>query len=119
MGDRFTIVHRDELEQTGNWSLVRRSLGLEAFGLNMVEIPPREAIPAHDELERDQEEVFIVLEGTASVVIDGAPHPAPAGTFVRLDPEPKRTVVNDGDEPAVVLIASAPRSSGYEPMSWA
>lgn len=116
---RFTIVHRDDLERTGNWSLVRRSLGLEAFGLNLVEVPPGEAIPAHDELERDQEEVFIVLEGSATVVIEGIPHPAPAGTFVRLDPEPVRTIVNDGHEPAVVLIASAPRGSGYEPMGWA
>jgi hypothetical protein len=30
-----------------------------------------------------------------------------------------RTVVNHGDEPASVLIISAPRTSGYEPMDWA
>lgn len=119
MPDGYTIVHRDEIERNGNWSLVRRSLGLESFGINIVEIPPGETIPEHDETGRDQEEVFVVLEGSASVVINGEPHPAPAGTFVRLDPEPRRTVVNDGDEPAVVLIASAPRSSGYEPMGWA
>ena len=51
--------------------------------------------------------------------IDGVDHPAPAGTYARLDPEPKRTVRNDGDGPATVLIVSAPRSSGYEPMGWA
>ena len=42
-----------------------------------------------------------------------------AGTFARLDPEPRRTVVNEGDEVASVLIVSAPRTSGYEPMEWA
>jgi hypothetical protein len=39
--------------------------------------------------------------------------------FARLDPEHRRTVRNDGSEPADVLIVSAPRSSGYEPMAWA
>ena len=117
--DTYSIVHRDDLERTGNWALVRRSLGCQAFGMNLVEIPPGESIPEHDELARDQEEVFFVLSGSAVVVIDGADHPAPAGTFARLSPALRRTVRNDGAEPAAVLIVSAPRSSGYVPMEWA
>jgi quercetin dioxygenase-like cupin family protein len=85
----------------------------------VVELPPGETIPEHDETGGDQEEVFIVLSGDPTVVIDGNEHPAPAGTFVRLDPEPKRTVVNRSDGDAVVLIVSAPRTSGYQPMDWA
>lgn len=114
-----TLIHRDECETSGNWRLVRRTLGLQAFGVNLVDIPPGEQIPEHDEIERDQEEVFFILEGTATLVVDGKDHTAPAGSFARLDPEHTRTVRNDGDEPASVLIASAPRSSGYEPMEWA
>jgi hypothetical protein len=30
-----------------------------------------------------------------------------------------RTVRNTGDGPARVLIVSAPRSSGFEPLDWA
>jgi hypothetical protein len=30
-----------------------------------------------------------------------------------------RSVVNDGPDVARVLIISAPRTSGYEPMEWA
>jgi uncharacterized cupin superfamily protein len=115
----FTILHRDELERAGGWALARRSLGVESFGLNVVEIEPGASIPEHDETERDQEEVFVVLSGAPALVIDGEEHPAPAGTFARLSPEPSRTVVNHGDEPAQVLIVSAPRTSGYEPMEWA
>lgn len=117
--ERFTILHRDDLERNGNWLLARRSLGLRSFGMNLVEIAPGEQIPEHDETGRDQEEVFLILEGSPSMLIDGMTHATPAGTLVRLDPEPKRTVVNTGDEPALVLIASAPRSSGYESMGWA
>jgi uncharacterized cupin superfamily protein len=115
----FKLAHRDDCERNGNWELVRRTLDLQAFGLNIVEIPPGEQIPEHDETGRDQEEVFLILSGSPTLVIDGEDHAAPIGTFARLDPEHKRTVRNDGVLAASVLIASAPRSSGYEPMGWA
>jgi uncharacterized cupin superfamily protein len=113
-------MHMDELEHPWpKWRLARKSLGIGSFGLNVCEIPPGETIPEHDETEGDQEEVYIVLSGSPTVVVDGADHAAPAGTFVRLDPEPKRTIRNDGSGPATVLMVSAPRSSGYEPPGWA
>jgi uncharacterized cupin superfamily protein len=121
MADRpgVTIRSSEELERTGNWLLARRSLGLTAFGMNLVQIPPGERIPEHDERDRDQEEVFMMLSGSPAIVIDGEEIAAPAGTLARLDPHVRRTVVNHGDEPATVLICSAPRTSGYEPMAWA
>ena len=115
----FNVAHREECERNGNWELVRRTLGVSSFGMNVVEIPPGEGIPEHDETGRDQEELFYVLDGAPTLVIDGEPHPAQAGTFARVDPEHSRTVRNDGAEHARVLIVSAPRSSGYEPMGWA
>ena len=117
---RFTIVHVDRFERPfPKWALARKSLGLQSFGMNVVELPPGESIPEHDETGGDQEEVFIVLEGSPSLVVDGREIEAPAGTFARLDPQLSRTVVNHGEEPASVLIVSAPRSSGYEPLDWA
>ena len=115
----LTIARHDDLEMIGSWSLVRRTLGITSFGVNVVEIAPGAAIPEHDELARDQEELFVVLRGDAILVVDGEDHPAPAGTYARLDPEHLRTVRNDGDEPTEVLIVSAPRTSGYEPLEWA
>ncbi|HEX2304212.1 MAG TPA: cupin domain-containing protein [Gaiella sp.] len=116
----FTIRHDDELERDyGKWVLVRRSLGVGSFGINAVELPPGESIPEHDETERAHEEVFLVLEGSPTLVVDGADHALRAGSFARLDPEPKRTVRNDGDALARVLIVSAPVTSGYEPLDWA
>jgi mannose-6-phosphate isomerase-like protein (cupin superfamily) len=115
----FKLAHRDDCETAGNWRLVRRTLELGAFGINVVELPVGERIPEHDETARDQEEVFYVMSGRPTLVIDGEDHPAAAGTFARLDPAHSRTIVNGGPEPASVLIISAPRSSGYEPMDWA
>jgi quercetin dioxygenase-like cupin family protein len=117
--DGFTIKHRDDFERTGRWLLARRSLGLASFGMNLVEIEPGYAIPEHDERGRNQEEVFIVLSGTVTAILDGEEHEAASGTFVRVDPQVRRTMRNDAPQPAQILIVSAPRTSGYEPLDWA
>jgi uncharacterized cupin superfamily protein len=116
----FTIAHSDDFERPfPKWALARKSLGLQSFGMNLVELAPGESVPEHDETPTDQEEVFIVLTGEATLVIDGEDHAAPAGTFIRLDPEPVRMLANRSDADATVLIVSAPRTSGYEPPPWA
>jgi len=116
----FTIVHLSDFERPfPKWALARKSLGLNAFGMNVVELPPGETIPEHDETLTDQEEVFITLSGEATMVIDGQDHPAPAGTFTRLDPQTLRTVANHSDGDVTVLIVSAPTTSGHTPPPWA
>lgn len=117
--DSYAIVHGDDLERTGSWRLVRRSLDCSALGANLVELGPGESIPEHDETERNQEELFFVVSGAPALVIDGEEHSVPSGTFARLDPAHRRTLRNHGSEPASVLIVSAPTTSGYEPMEWA
>ena len=115
----YTLTALDDTERSGGWHLVRRELGLQAFGMNVVRIPPRASIPEHDETGRDQEEVFLTLSGAPTIVLDGERLPLRQWSFARVDPEVVRKVTNDGADEAVVLIASAPRTSGYEPMGWA
>jgi quercetin dioxygenase-like cupin family protein len=117
--DGFTIRHRDDFEETGRWGLARRSLGVASFGMNLVAVEPGYAIPEHDERDRDQEEVFIILSGDAVAVLEGQDYPAPEGTFVRVEPHVRRTIRNDGPANVDLMIVSAPRSSGFEPMDWA
>lgn len=115
-----TVRHLDDMERPWpRWILVRRSLGIAAFGINVCEIEPGAQIPEHAEVDRDQEEVFLTLAGAPTLVVDGVDHPLPEGTFARVDPQPRRHVRNDGAGPARVLIVSAPRSSGYVPLDWA
>ena len=64
MPDGYTIKHDAELERDyGKWVLVRRSLGIRSFGINIVELAHGEAIPEHHELDRGHEEIFFVIEG--------------------------------------------------------
>ena len=119
MADGYTIAQLGEFETNGRWSLVRRGLGVESFGLNVVEIEQGYSIPEHNETERDQEEVFVVLDGDAVMVIDGEEHPAPRGTFAasrRRSFAPSGTTTSSR---STLLIVSAPTTSGYTDMGWA
>ena len=124
MTDAHTIKHRDEFEAMegsggSTWKLARKALGTSAFGFNLVEIAPGEGIPEHDEAQSGQVELYIVLEGEATMRLEGEDHPAPAGTFVSLEPEAKRTILNRSDAPVTALLIGVQPGGGYEPMSWA
>lgn len=123
MAESYTIRHIDEFEELegsggATWRLARKTLGAEAFGFNVVDIAPGGELPAHDHSRDDQEEVYAVLDGEGTIVVNGEEHPAPAGTYVRLAPEVKRTIRNASGAPIRCLVIGVPRSSGYEPMSW-
>ncbi|HEY8809118.1 MAG TPA: cupin domain-containing protein [Solirubrobacterales bacterium] len=123
MGDGYTIKHRDEfeaMEGSGDctWKLARKALGTSAFGFNLVEIAPGGEMPEHDEAQSGQVELYIVLEGEATMRLEGEDHPAPAGTFVSLEPEAKRTILNRSDAPVTALLIGVQPGGGYTPMSW-
>ncbi len=124
MADGYTIKHRDEfeiVEGSGNstWRLARKALGTSSFGFNLVELASGGQIPEHDEAESGQDEVYIVLEGEATLRIDGEDHAAPAGTFASFEPAVSRTILNRSDAPVTALLIGVDPSGGYEPMSWA
>lgn len=124
MAGDYTIKHRDEfeaMEGSGDctWKLARKALGTSAFGFNLVEIAPGGQIPEHDEAQSGQVELYIVLEGEATMRLEGEDHPAPTGTFVSLEPEAKRTILNRSDAPVSALLIGVQPGGGYEPMSWA
>jgi quercetin dioxygenase-like cupin family protein len=124
MAGDYTIKHRDEFESMGGsgdctWRLARKALGTSAFGFNLVEIEPGGEMPAHDESESGQVELYVILEGDAVLRIEGEDHPAPAGTFASIEPPASRTILNRSDAPVTAMLIGVQPEGGYEPMSWA
>ena len=121
---RFSVKHRDDLETMegsgeSTWGLARKGVEEPAFGFNVVTIGPGGQIPEHDETASGQHEVFVILEGEATFRLDDEDHPAPAGTFARMSPEAKRTIVNDSDGPVIALLIGVHPEGDYEPPPWA
>jgi quercetin dioxygenase-like cupin family protein len=123
MAEGYTIKNVDEFEEmegSGNatWRLARKTLGAESLGFNIVDIAPGGQIPEHNHTGDNQEEVFIILDGQATIVADGEEHEAPAGTFCRYAPEVNRTIRNHSDAPVRALLIGVPVESGYRGMPW-
>ncbi|HSS04626.1 MAG TPA: cupin domain-containing protein [Solirubrobacterales bacterium] len=123
MAGGYTIRHRDEFEAMegsgdSTWGLARKALGTSAFGFNLVEIAPGGQIPEHDEAQSGQVELYVVLEGEATLRLDGEDHAAPAGTFASIEPPATRTILNLSNAPVTALLIGVDPRGGYEPMGW-
>ena len=112
----YSVAHVDEIEGAGPGGAVRfmrRELGVEAFGINWIELPPNVAGREHDESETGQEEVNVVVRGSGSYRVDGDEIPVREGTFLRFDPETTRMPTAGPD--GMTLLAVGARRGSYEP----
>ena len=83
-----------ELDSGERFQRLRGELGVTTFGLNLIVLQPGERGRIHQH-ER-QEEVYVVLEGTLSLVIEGDERDLGQGELVRVAPAVRRQLVNRG-----------------------
>ena len=111
----YNVVHIDEIEGSGPGGavkFVRRSLGVEAFGINWFELPPNAEGVRHSETTSGQEEVTVIVRGSGFYRVEDEEVPFTAGSIFRFDPETTRQPVAGPDGFAMIAIG-APRG-GYE-----
>jgi uncharacterized cupin superfamily protein len=111
-----TVKRLDEFDTTfgGAMKLVRHGLGVESFGLQVIDIPPNvNQYPEHDHAADAQEEVYTVLEGFAILIADGEEHELRPGTFARVGPAQKRKIETRG-EPVRLIAIGATAGRAYE-----
>lgn len=82
---------------------VGQALGVRAFGIYQVELPPGTETVRHDHLDDGAEDVYAVIEGTGTVVVDGEQVPVEPGRFVAVTPDSARHV--RAGEAGLVFIA--------------
>jgi uncharacterized cupin superfamily protein len=82
---------------------LRRELNVESFGLNLMLLEPGQRGRIHR--HKRQEEVYIVLEGTLTLELDGGDvHTLQPRDAARVAPDVRRQLSNRGDT-RVALIA--------------
>jgi len=67
-------------------------------------LPPGETCPAH--IHPDMPELFIALEGTALLTLDGKPHTLHPGDALLVEPGESHELTNPTSSPITVLVAS-------------
>ncbi len=82
----------------------RRQLGLTGVALGLINLPPGEGY-TFTHSHREQEEVYMVLAGGGTLLVDGEAVPLAPGDMVRVDPASKRALHNGGSEPLRIICA--------------
>lgn len=111
----FTHKRIDELAAIhhGAVKLAADDLGVQSFGLQVLDFPAGFAdYPAHDHADDGQEEVYVVLAGSAEFEVDGERASTDAGSMLRVGPELKRTLVPGPQGVRILAIGCTP-GGGY------
>ena len=125
MSDRYGVVGLDELavdQAAGQprWHTIRRSLGVQAFGINAWTATEDggQIIGEHDEAGGERhEELYVVVRGRARFSLDGEELDAPEGTVVHVsDPAVKRGAT--GERGTTILVVGARPGEAFTPSSW-
>jgi mannose-6-phosphate isomerase-like protein (cupin superfamily) len=116
MGD-YTAKRIDEMEAVflGGFKRARAELGVESFGMQVIDMPPRETrYPEHDHAESGQEEVFVVLRGGGEIEVDGERVAIDPDTIVRVGPAARRKLFSGAEGMRVLALGGVP-GQPYEP----
>lgn len=109
-GDGWAAANLHALGEGYGFRKIRSVLGVTAFGVNALVLPPRfEASPHFHE---EQEELYLVHQGLVEIELgDGAIVRLTPGGVARVDPSTVRRLRNVGYEDAVVVIVGG--KGGY------
>jgi uncharacterized cupin superfamily protein len=109
-GEGFAVANVDALAEGPGFRKIRRALGVTAFGVNAIELPPGYETGGH--YHDEQEELYFVHRGRIEMSFgDGSSHLLGPGGIARVDAATVRRVKNVGDEPAVYLVTGG--KDGY------
>ncbi|MGH2875165.1 MAG: cupin domain-containing protein [Solirubrobacteraceae bacterium] len=109
-GEGYAVGSLEAMGDGYGFRKVRHELGVTAFGINAIVLPPGYAtgIHYHDE----QEETYFVHQGEVERRFgDGSAHVLREGGMARVDAATHRGMRNVGDTDAVVLVAGG--KDGY------
>jgi quercetin dioxygenase-like cupin family protein len=109
-GDGWATANLDDLGDGPGFRKIRKGLGVTAFGVNAIVLPPgiETGFHYHDE----QEELYFVHRGSIQIEFaDGTVQELGEGGMARVDAATPRKIRNAGETDAVYLIAGG--KDGY------
>jgi hypothetical protein len=113
----YTAKRIDEIEAIygGGFKRARAALGVESFGMQIIDLPPNaDHHPEHDHAESGMEEVYLQLGGSGEIEIDSERVPLDRDTIVRVGPSARRKLWAGPDGMRVLALGGTP-GQVYEP----
>jgi len=116
-GGRYWVKRLDELPLVPtddpddfDWYPIQHHFDLSAFGVNgFGGASGTRLVAEHDETQSGQEELYVVIEGTARFIIDGEAFQASAVSLVAIpDPSVRRSAVAVEDGTLLLAIGASP-----------
>jgi mannose-6-phosphate isomerase-like protein (cupin superfamily) len=109
-GDGYAVAHLEDLGEGPGFRKVRKGLGVTAFGVNAIVLPP--GIETGFHYHEEQEELYFVHRGAIEMEFgDGSVQRLGEGGMARVDAATVRKIRNAGDTEAVYLCAGG--KDGY------
>lgn len=112
----YTIRHVEEMRSLhhGSIRLAGAELGVEAFGMQLLDLPAGfSEYPEHDHADDGQEEVYVLLGGSGEFEIDGERVAIDAGQMLRIDPNSRRKLW-PGPRGVRILAIGCAATGAYE-----
>lgn len=104
------------------WRPLRRTLGIEAFGINAYTANAGElVVEEHDETgdgAGHHEELYVVVTGRATFTVDGKEIDAPVGTCVFLEDPKERRGARAQEDATTVLAIGGERGRPFRVSPW-
>jgi quercetin dioxygenase-like cupin family protein len=107
----YTVKRIDDMEAIygGAFKRARAELGVESFGMQVIDMPPNaDQYPEHDHAGDGQEEVYLALRGTGEIELEGERHALDPETMVRVGPGVKRKLYAGSDGIRVLALGGCP-----------
>jgi mannose-6-phosphate isomerase-like protein (cupin superfamily) len=102
-GDGWAVGELDDMGDGPGFRKVRGALGVTAFGVNAVVVPPGYTSGRH--LHERQEELYFVHRGTLEFRFgDDERRTLRAGAFARVDPSTVRSFRNPSEDEEAILL---------------
>jgi quercetin dioxygenase-like cupin family protein len=109
-GNGYAVSGLEQIGEGYGFRKIRRELGVTAFGINAIVLPPGYDTGVH--YHEDQEETYFVHQGQVEFRFgDGSTHVLGPGGIARVDPHTHRGMRNTGDSDAILVIAGG--KDGY------
>ncbi|AFK19352.1 cupin domain-containing protein [Haloferax mediterranei ATCC 33500] len=101
------VNYRDVDELAGGLHFMRDALECKQLGFSVFECDPNWKGKRHDHAHQNHEEVYFLVSGSATLVVEGEEVELEPGDAVRVSPTDTRQL-RTGDEECVFVVAGAP-----------